>query len=432
MSKKRINNNNSTKNKSESETACTAANVELTQGISESDEEYKDRLKLKTRLNRIEHKIVVLSGKGGVGKSTIAVNLAVALSIYGNRVGLLDIDIHGPSVPTMLGLEKAVINASDEIIYPVDFNGMKVMSLGFLLRNQSDAVIWRGPLKMSLIKQFLKDVDWGELDYLIIDSPPGTGDEPLSICQLIGKMDGAVIVTTPQKISSIDVKKSITFCKQLNLPVIGVVENMNGFVCPKCGEITNILPIGGGKQISEEMNVPFLGSLPLDPQLAMSCDQGQVFIQHFLESPTAKNMKKIIQLIARSDEFAANETLNEIIRKERKKEMRIAVPLSEGVLTIHFGHCESFALVDVDPEKMKILYRRDIEAPPHEPGLLPVWLKKQGVDLVIAGGIGERAIVLLKEQGVSVVTGAQSATPETLINEYLSNTLQPGDNACDH
>lgn len=137
MSKKRINNNNSTKNKSESETACTAANVELTQGISESDEEYKDRLKLKTRLNRIEHKIVVLSGKGGVGKSTIAVNLAVALSIYGNRVGLLDIDIHGPSVPTMLGLEKAVINASDEIIYPVDFNGMKVMSLGFLLRNQA-------------------------------------------------------------------------------------------------------------------------------------------------------------------------------------------------------------------------------------------------------------------------------------------------------
>ena len=213
-----------------------------TQGCHDDVSE-DDRL-LQDRMSHIRHKIVVLSGKGGVGKSTVAVNIAVGLMMSGKKVGLLDVDIHGPSVPTMLGLEKERAQGADGELIPVIWENMKVMSLGFLLENQDHAVIWRGPMKMGVIKQFLKDVAWGDLDFLVVDSPPGTGDEPLSVCQLLGTVDGAVIVTTPQKVAAIDVRKSITFCRQLNVPVMGVVENMSGFACPKCGEVHKIAKQG--------------------------------------------------------------------------------------------------------------------------------------------------------------------------------------------
>jgi Mrp family chromosome partitioning ATPase len=264
----------------------------------ESEEEFKDRRKLQSRLCRIRHKIVVLSGKGGVGKSTVAVNLATALMLSGQRVGLLDVDIHGPSIPTMLGLERERVHGSEDGLLPVDVGGLQVMSLGFLLQNQDDAVIWRGPMKMNVIKQFLKDVVWGDLDYLIIDSPPGTGDEPLSVCQLIGTLDGAVIVTTPQRVATVDVRKSITFCRQLHVPVLGVVENMSGFVCPKCGEVTQILPSGGGKRIAEEMNVSYLGAIPMDPKIAEAGDSGRALLGQDSASPIARAMNEIITRIA--------------------------------------------------------------------------------------------------------------------------------------
>ena len=190
-------------------TSCSASQRRPDEG----DADFVDRQKLESRLCRIRHKIVVLSGKGGVGKSTVAVNLAVALMMAGRRVGLLDVDIHGPSIPTMLGLEGDTIGGSDGEIAPADVDGLKVISVGLFLPSQDDAVIWRGPLKMGAIKQFLKDVAWGDLDFLVIDCPPGTGDEPLSVCQLIGRLDGAVIVTTPQKVVAVDVRKSITFLR---------------------------------------------------------------------------------------------------------------------------------------------------------------------------------------------------------------------------
>ena len=261
---------------------------------SEKADKMVDQEKLKSRLSRIQHKIAVLSGKGGVGKSTVAVNLAMALQNAGKRVGLLDIDIHGPSVPTMLGLEGKSLDSCADGLLPVVLDGLKVMSIGFLLQSPDDAVIWRGPRKMGVIEQFLKDVVWGDLDYLIIDSPPGTGDEPLSVCQLIGTMDGAVIVTTPQKVAAVDVRKSITFCRQIKVPILGVVENMNGFICPKCGEITQILPSGGGPQIASDMHVPFLGSIPIDPLIAIAGDSGQPFIRQYAQSPTAEIMREII------------------------------------------------------------------------------------------------------------------------------------------
>ncbi|MBW1776831.1 MAG: Mrp/NBP35 family ATP-binding protein [Deltaproteobacteria bacterium] len=268
----------------------------------ESAEEFEDRKKLQSRLCRIRHKVVVLSGKGGVGKSTVAVNLAAALTLAGKRVGLLDVDIHGPSVPTMLGLERVELQGCGDGLLPIETGGMKVMSLGFLLKNPDDAVIWRGPLKMGVIKQFLKDVVWGDLDFLIIDSPPGTGDEPLSVCQLIGTLDGAVVVTTPQKVAAVDVRKSITFCRQLHVPVIGVVENMSGFVCPNCGEVTLILRAGGGKEIAEDMGVPFLGSIPMDPMIADACDTGRMFIDDDAAAPSAKIMHGIAGSVAALEE----------------------------------------------------------------------------------------------------------------------------------
>ena len=263
----------------------------------ESEEEFEERRKLRSRLCRIKYKILVLSGKGGVGKSTVAVNLATALMLSGKRAGLLDVDIHGPSIPTMLGLEREKIQGSEGGLLPIDIGGLKIMSLGFLLQNQDDAVIWRGPMKMGVIRQFLQDVAWGDLDYLIIDSPPGTGDEPLSVCQLIGTLDGAVIVTTPQKVAAVDVRKSITFCRRLQVPVLGVVENMGGFVCPKCGEVTQILPPGGGKRIAEDMNVPFLGSIPMDPRIAEAGDGGRTLIDLDHTSPMARAMDEIIKRI---------------------------------------------------------------------------------------------------------------------------------------
>jgi Mrp family chromosome partitioning ATPase len=232
----------------------------------------------------------------------MAVNLAMALVMSGKRVGLLDVDIHGPSVPTMLGLEQQSVQGNDEGLFPVDAGGLKVMSPGFFLSKQEDAIIWRGPMKMIAIKQFLKDVVWGDLDYLIVDSPPGTGDEPLSVCQLIGRLDGAVVVTTPQKVAAVDVLKSITFCRQLNVPVLGVVENMSGFVCPKCGELTPIFSSGGGQGIANRMGVPFLGSIPIDPQIAMACDNGQSFVYNHLTSPTAKLMQAIVAQIRFPDQ----------------------------------------------------------------------------------------------------------------------------------
>ena len=250
---------------------------------------------IRQRVKRIKHQILVLSGKGGVGKSTVAVNLAVSLALSGKSVGLLDIDIHGPSIPKILNLEGRSVQAIGDALLPIQMlDNLKVMSIGFLLRGRDDAVIWRGPMKYQMIKQFLKDVQWGDLDFLIVDSPPGTGDEPLSVVQLLENADGAIIVTTPQEVALSDVRKGITFCRNLNLPVIGVLENMSGFVCPKCGERTDIFKSGGGEQMAEQMNVPFLGRIPINPQIVRACDSGQPYVQHYSSSQATQAFKEAL------------------------------------------------------------------------------------------------------------------------------------------
>jgi len=399
----------------------------------EGPDELEERQALKRRLCRIDHKIMVLSGKGGVGKSTVAVNLAVSLMLAGKRVGLLDADIHGPSVPKMLGIEDAPVQVGDGTIVPVEVGGLKVMSIGLLLRDRDDAVIWRGPMKMNVIRQFLKDVEWGDLDYLVIDSPPGTGDEPLSVCQLIDDADGAVVVTTPQDVATADVRRSINFCRALKLPVLGVIENMSGFACPKCGRVTDIFKTGGGERMAGEMGVPFLGRIPIDPAIGEACDDGRPYVHHYARTETAKAFGRIIAPIlglSLASETVTNPATETIAGKEDV--MRIAIPVADGRLSTHFGHCERFCIIDVDPKTKSIVRKEEIDAPEHQPGLLPRWLAEKGVQVIIAGGMGSRAQDLFAGSKITVVVGAPAETPERLVAGYLDGTLKTGDNVCDH
>ncbi|MBN2575484.1 MAG: P-loop NTPase [Deltaproteobacteria bacterium] len=397
----------------------------------ERDEEFRERQALLSRMCRIKHKIMVLSGKGGVGKSTVAANLATALALAGKSVGLLDVDIHGPSVPKLLHLEGTPISGSDNTIDPVEITcgagRLSVMSIGFLLRERDDAVIWRGPRKFNVIKQFLRDVAWGDLDYLVIDSPPGTGDEPLTVAQLIEGADGAVIVTTPQEVAVQDVRRCIGFCRQLGLPVLGVVENMSGFTCPKCGEMVRIFGTDGGRRMAEEMSVPFLGAIPIEPEVVVSGDSGAPMVQANPHSETAKAMGRIVRVLLGPELGQADAQ-----PAKSGRPMKIAVPVTGGALSSHFGHCEQFLLVDVDLQDKTVGRRQLLTPPAHEPGVLPQWLHGQGATVIIAGGMGSRAQSLFGQHGIEVVLGASGDDPDRLVREFLDGRLVTGANICDH
>jgi Mrp family chromosome partitioning ATPase len=228
------------------------------------------------RMAMVGRKVLVLSGKGGVGKSTVAANLAIGLAAAGRKVGLLDVDVHGPSIPQLMGLRGRSADIARGAILPIQLTeNLSVMSIAFLMQNLGDAVIWRGPMKAGVIRQFLQDVEWGPLDFLVVDSPPGTGDEPLSVAQNIGAHAAALIVTTPQDLAVSDVRRCVTFCRAISLPILGIVENMSGLTCPHCGERIDLFKTGGGEALAAEAAVPFLGRIPIDPQVVASGDAGQ-------------------------------------------------------------------------------------------------------------------------------------------------------------
>lgn len=398
---------------------------------------FTESKELKQRMDQINHKILILSGKGGVGKSTVAANIAVTLAMEGKNVGLLDVDFHGPSIPVLLHLGGQQVITDSEGIIPVDsVERIKVMSLGFMLRNQDDAVIWRGPMKMNVIKQLLTDVKWGELDYLIIDFPPGTGDEPLSVAQLIPDSDGAIIVTTPQNLSLLDVRKSINFCKQVNVPVLGVIENMSGLICPHCKTVIDVFKSGGGEEMAKEMGVNFLGRIPIDPLIVEASDSGKPFVYHYAKTEAAAAFKKIVEPLLNMHSGSKTETekVIHIHKKEDviKKVLKIAIPVVEGHLSAHFGHCEEFAIYDIDVENKNILNQENTPPPPHEPGVLPAWLSEKGVDIIIASGMGSMAQELFAKKGIQVIVGAPAEGPDEVINAYLNGALAAGENICDH
>jgi len=391
-----------------------------------------EELVLQGRMERIGHKLLVLSGKGGVGKSTVAANLAVSLASAGKAVGLLDVDVHGPSIPKLLGLEGRQIEFGDQEMVPVRMNdNLAVMSIGFLLQKGTDAVIWRGPRKYHVIRQFLKDVAWDRLDYLVVDSPPGTGDEPMSVAQLVGSPAGAVVVTTPQDVAIADVRRCISFCNSLSLPVVGIVENMSGYVCPKCGERIDLFKTGGGEALADETKVPFLGRIPIDPHIVTAGDAGQPFVDMQGQTSASQAFAGIVQsILARWEQ--GNPTIETENRGKENHRMKIAIPVQAGRVSMHFGHCEEFALYEVNEDDKTILGKTTHKPPAHEPGVLPGWLHELGANVIITGGMGQRAQQLFAENGITVVVGAPAETPEQLASRYLNGTLHAGENICDH
>ena len=410
-------------------------------GHAESTE---DERRLQERLSKIKHTLIVLSGKGGVGKSTVAVNLAMSLSMRGFKTGLLDVDIHGPSIPTLLDLKGQMPVVNVDGIQPIEcWPRLKAMSIGVLIHDDDQPIVWRGPMKGNAIKQFLQDVVWGELDYLVVDCPPGTGDEPLSVAQLLSGRSSGIIVTTPQQIATVDVAKCVSFCKSLNMPVEGIIENMGTFICPHCGKETDIFSRGGGVQLALRMNVPFLGSIPLDPEIVESGDSGKPYVYYYPRSRTAGRFEEIIaKIVGRPSEDSQPQGAGVSEKMEGTvpgngngsprdgRFVKFAVPTTGGKLCQHFGHCESFAIIEA--QEGRVVSETYIDAPEHEPGLLPGWLGEKGVQCVIAGGMGSRAKGLFAERGIDVITGAQAEDPREAVELFLKGALETGENTCDH
>lgn len=418
-----------------SDHACGSCSGQDCKGQSEEEKN------LQRNLARIKNKIVILSGKGGVGKSTMATNLAQALAMAGMKTGLLDVDVHGPSIPRLLSLGGERPHVDANRLEPINAGpNLWVMSLGFLLPSNRDAVIWRGPVKMGMIKQFLRDVTWGDLDYLIVDCPPGTGDEPLSVLQILGPEAKAVIVTTPQGVAIDDVRRSITFCSDVGNPVLGIVENMSGHICSKCGQMDDIFGTGGGEALALEMGVPFLGRIPLDPEVVRSGDEGFSFLRVHHDGPTAQALNRIVKPIlglagALQEKEIKSRQAAPVTPVEATGDngvLNVAVPVAQGVLCAHFGHCEQFALLTVNIEDKTIQTSQYLTPPPHEPGVLPKWLAEQKTHLVIAGGMGSRAQSLFTQQGIQVLVGAPALKPQELVRAYLDGKLHTGENICDH
>lgn len=258
---------------------------------------------VKERMLKIKYVFVVMSGKGGVGKTTVSVNLAYALSLLGSQVGIVDIDLHGPNIAKMLGIEKKAIFACEFGIEPIEVNkNLKAVSIALTGYEPDQPIIWRGPVKSAIIRQFLADVNWGNLDYLIVDSPPGTGDEPLSACQLIPNVSGIVIVTTPQDVAILDARKSVLFAKEMKIPVVGIIENMSGFICPHCNKETDIFKKGGGEKAALELKVPFLGRVPFQPEFVDFGDKGTPFVSF---NEKTKSAQAFITIVDKIKDFAS-------------------------------------------------------------------------------------------------------------------------------
>ncbi len=256
----------------------------------------QENIRVMDAMSHIKHKVVVMSGKGGVGKSTVAVNLALALAAEGHKVGVLDVDLHGPDVAKLLGVEDARLDSDGERIIPVKVGpNLEAVSMAFLLTDRDSPIIWRGPMKMGAIRQFLGDVAWGDLDYLVMDLPPGTGDEALTVAQLIPEGAWAVVVTTPQELALLDSRKAVRFAAALKMRVAGIVENMSGLACPHCGKGIDLFKTGGGERAAADMGVPFLGRIPIDPEIVTSGDAGRAYMVESGDAAGPRAFREVVQ-----------------------------------------------------------------------------------------------------------------------------------------
>ncbi len=384
---------------------------------------------LKENMGRIKHKIVVMSGKGGVGKSTVAVNLAYYFALQGFSVGLLDVDIHGPSAAKMTGVEdKRIVADENGKAYPIEaLSNFYVVSLANMLENPDDPVIWRGPAKMGVIKQLLAEISWPELDFLVVDCPPGTGDEPLSVIQLINDVTGTVIVSTPQDIALLDVRKSINFAKKLNLNILGIVENMSGFICPHCGKNSDIFKTGGVDKASADFGIDVLGKIPLDADVVNAGDSGKPYVYHYGESAGGKIMNQIGDAIL--TKMNGEKNVGEKKMTVSKTEL-VAIPVESGVVSGHFGHSEKFVFFEVNGKDAKKV--NELVPPPHAPGVIPAWLHEQKATTIIVSGIGQSAVNIFNSHGINVIRGVECVGCDEIIKLYVDGKLSDREVSCNH
>jgi len=380
----------------------------------------EQEMMVREALKKIKNKVMILSGKGGVGKSTVSVCLATDLANRGYKTGILDVDLHGPSVPRMLGISGLLdIDSEKHLIPKTVMKNLSVVSIEYLLADKDQAVIWRGPLKHSAIAQFIGQVAWGELDYLVIDSPPGTGDEPLSIAQLIPDAKG-VIVTQPQEISLADVRKCITFCKHVEMEPIGIIENMSGIICPHCGKKFHIFKSGGGEKIALITGLPFLGTLNFDPDLVDAADKGKLVSYMSDEKrPYNQDFKKITDnVIKRVEETRVEPISVEEIR--RRRWIRVAIPLFKDKVAPILPQADEIAVFHVIEGRIEESARL---RPEGKHTITPADISQLKVNLVILKDIKEKAKYVFNRYKIGVVSNAPDLPPEKLIEEFLAGRL---------
>ncbi|MBN1774303.1 MAG: P-loop NTPase [Deltaproteobacteria bacterium] len=396
----------------------------------------------------IRHKVLVMSGKGGVGKTTVAVNLGFALARQGLRVGILDSDLHGPDVAFMAGVEGQPSGADEGRLQPIDagVDGLhvRVLSISAFLPNRDAPVIWRGPRKAGAIAQLLGEADWDDTDVMIIDCPPGTGDEPLSVAQLVPGAE-AIIVTSPQDVALLDSRKCVNFARELELQMLGIVENLAGFVCPGCGRRIDLFKLGGGERAAAEMGVPFLGRIPITEAMVQAGDRGRPLVVASPDDPAAVALITLAADLTRrwNEPDGAKQAPDGAKQvpagtKEApvKGTRRIAVACEDdrgldGQVSGHFGRCPTYTVVEVQDGKIA---GARVEVNPHfgnhEPGVMPAFVHGLGADLIIAGGMGPRAIDMFVDFGIEVVTGA-GGNVRRVVEAYLRGELK-GIVPCSH
>ncbi len=393
-----------------------------------------------TQMAGIGHKILVMSGKGGVGKTTVSVNLAFAFASRGYKVGIVDADLHGPNVALMTGVEGLPVHSEGDKISPlVAAKNVKVLSIASFLPETDQPVVWRGPRKSAAIRQFLGQGDWEGMDVLVVDCPPGTGDEPMSVAQLIPDSDGVVIVTSPQDVALLVSRKCVNFVRELGRCNLGIVENFSGYVCPKCGHQEDLFKSGGGEKAATELAVPFLGRIPITTTMVDSGDNGQPLVSQCPEDPAAQSLLAISKKIADSWSRSVDKNTNNNQSKETAKgntPMHIAIASDDekgldGQVSMHFGRCPYYVLAEVEGT---MIQSTRIEKNPHfdnhQPGQMPAYIRDLGANVILAGGMGPRAVNMFQSFGIEVATGAVGIVGNVL-NAYLNGELT-GIVPCNH
>ena len=383
------------------------------------DEAQTDEGQIRWILEQIQHKLVIMSGKGGVGKSSVAVTLALALARRGFAVGLIDVDLHGPDVYRMLGLGEPVNLLHGQYNLPADVSqNLKIISIEAMMKDRDAAVIWRGPIKHKVIRQFLSEVEWGPLDFLIIDAPPGTGDEPLTVAHTIPEAQ-AVIVTTPQEISLADVRKSVNFCQKVNMQILGVVENMGHLVCPDCRKSIPLFRSATGDKSVQSLGLKIIGSLPFDPQIVEAADNGRLTDVDTAASPFFQALNQVVDAVLQA--VAQTEPQKRLVTREPGVS-KFAIPIQDGQLSQQFGQSRLFALITVKDHRLTD--QTEASPPDFKPGILPAWLDLQGVTHIIAAGMGDKVKRFFQRKGIEVITGVETLPADILVQQYIDKQIQ--------